>query len=173
MASKETIQSAFQDLRMITLQELELLGDCFYLPFETGRRAEDFLVEIHHLLKTPQSGWEQGLQRLFSFGHNTTSLFSKIAILENRDLLYAFHQQMWELNEEVKLLFHFLNWQLSNPGPGASFTSLEYRPKIFRGGFVAALQRLLAMDETGRFNHRPSLMSPKPEPASSDANGPK
>jgi len=159
-ALKEAIQVAFQDLRTVTVQELELLGDCFYLPFESGRRAEDLLNEFKFLLRTPLSNWEASLQRLFSYGHILTSLFAKISTLENRDLLYAFYRHLWELNEEIKLLFNYLNWLLSKPGLDEVFSSREYRPKVYRGGFAAALQRLLPMDEAGRFHHRHAVISP-------------
>ena len=83
--------------------------------------------------------------------------------LENRELLHTFYRHVWELKEEMHLLLGYFNWLRSKPGLYDTFTSAEHRPKTYRGGLVAELQRLLPMNDAGEFSHRPPLF-PKHDP---------
>jgi protein O-GlcNAcase/histone acetyltransferase len=142
----------------INLETLELLADCFYLPFELGQRAQELSVDLHHLLRTAPSDWGATQTRFRNFGLALNRLFAKITELPNRDLLYALYRHVWELKEEIDLIGRYLTWLESKPGFGATFTSAENRPKTYRGGFVAQLQRLLPMNDAGGFSHRSSLL---------------
>jgi len=71
--------------------------------------------------------------------------------LKNRELLYALYRHAWELKEELVLVGKYLNWLKSGPEPGQTYATPERRQKICRGGLVADLQRLLPMDDKGRF----------------------
>jgi protein O-GlcNAcase/histone acetyltransferase len=143
----------------LTVGELELLGDCFYLPFEHGQRAESLLANVQFLLQTPLSTSGESDLRLLEHSVAFGQLAVKVTALRNRDLLYAIYRHVWELKEELHLLVGYLSWLTLKPGVGESFTSVEHRPKTYRGGFVADLQRLLPMDDGGGFNHR-SLIPP-------------
>jgi protein O-GlcNAcase/histone acetyltransferase len=138
---------------------LELLCDCFYLPFEHGPRAAAFLVEFQHLLRTPPPAWGHDFKRFESTCAKIDLLFRAMTELENRDLLHALYRHVWELKEETHLLLNYLNWLQANPGIDGTFASAEHRPKTYRGGLVAELQRLLPMNNDGGFNHRPPLIS--------------
>jgi beta-N-acetylglucosaminidase-like protein len=141
-----------------TVDELELLADCFYLPFEHGQRAERLLADVQHLLRAPLSTFDKSDSRLLEQVVAFETLATKVTALRNRDLLYAIYRHVWELKEELHLVVGYLAWLTSKPGVGESFTSPEHRPKTYRGGLVAELQRLLPMNDNGGFNHRPSLI---------------
>ena len=78
-----------------------------------------------------------------------------MSALKNRELLHALYRRVWELREEIRLIGKYVSWLKTNPPAGRTFVSIDNRPGIFRGGFVAELQRLLPMDRQGRFRHRP------------------
>ena len=146
----------------ITARELELLCDCFYLPHQHGRRAEEFLNNFQCLLDAlPGNGGAIGraFDRTCS---EILGLFEKMAGLKNRDLLFALYRHVWELKEEVVLMREYLSWHRTHPHQ--TFTSAEHRSKVYRGGLTADLQRLLPMDNEGRFQHR----SPGPASDPSD-----
>ncbi|PYJ62093.1 MAG: hypothetical protein DME24_04750 [Verrucomicrobia bacterium] len=138
--------------RPVSLSELEMLCDCFHLPFKHGPRAESFLEDFQFLVRTlPKSGvaaarWEGTCSEILN-------LFDKITALKDRGLLYAVYRHIEELKQETVLLQKYLQWLSTGPTPDRIFTSAEHRPGIYRGGLVADLQRLLPMDEEGRFRH--------------------
>jgi hypothetical protein len=44
-----------------------------------------------------------------------------------------------------------LDWAAGDPAAGAAFFSAEHRPRTYRGGLAADLQRLLPMGPDGGF----------------------
>ncbi|PYK96541.1 MAG: hypothetical protein DME19_19445 [Verrucomicrobia bacterium] len=140
----------------ISMHELELFCDCFYLPFQSGSRAEAFLGDLQHLLKIPPGDWGAAGRRFEQLCSDLDGLFDKMTALKNRDLLYALYRHVWELREEVMLLRKYLSWRKAKSGARPRYRDAGYRSGIFRGGLAAQLQRLLPMDEEGCFRH-PSL----------------
>jgi protein O-GlcNAcase/histone acetyltransferase len=135
----------------ISVADLQLLGDCFFLPFEFGPRAKALLEDLRVL----QSRFPQGRRTLARRLDRTCSavigLFDRLTALKNRDLLYALYRQAWELREEAVLVRRYIDWLEDRPRTGERFAAPEYSPGPFRGGLAAELQRLLPMDERGRF----------------------
>ncbi len=146
----------------ISIPDLELLGDCFHLPYQPGQQARDFLADLRFLLQTPPKKWGRVERRFNKTCGRIISLFEKMTALKNRELLYSLYRYVWELKEEVTLARNYAGWLKTNPGPDAMFASAEHRPKVYRGGLVAELQRLLSMDEDGGFNRR-SFARAQPE----------
>ena len=138
----------------ISAQELEVLGDCLYLPHELGPKAAEASSALAEHLQKPTDA--SSARRFLDFIAAYDSLFQKMPALINRDLFHSLLRQAWELNEELQLLKAYLDWLDSKPAPGAKFVSHHHRPGIYRGGFVAALQRLLPMDDTGVLSHHRS-----------------
>ena len=138
----------------ISSGEVELFCDCFYLPAEFGGQARHFLDDFRFLLRTPPKGWGGTLRRFERTCVKLIALIDKMNSLKNRGLLFALYRHGWELREEVQLLGHYVRWLQTNRGAEKAFVSPDRRPKIYRGGLVAELQRLLPMDEQGRFHAR-------------------
>ena len=144
----------------ITLHDLELLGDSFYLPYGLGHRGACLLAEFQHLLQTPPAAWGKHYSKFLAECLAINILFEKMTALLNRDLLHTFYRHVWELKEEAHLLTSYLHWLRSKPHSKKAFVSGDHRPKIYRGGLVSALQRVLIMDEAGAFTHQP--LDPNP-----------
>ncbi|HYT59884.1 MAG TPA: protein O-GlcNAcase [Haliangiales bacterium] len=139
----------------LSARQLELLCDCFYLPTQPGPRAKAFLDDFHFLLREPPKRWGIVSRRFETTCAELIGLFDKMSALKNRELLYALYRLVWELREETRLMGKYVSWLKAHPPAGQAFVSTENRPGIYRGGLVAQLQRLLPMDEKGRFRHRP------------------
>ncbi|MBI3853165.1 MAG: beta-N-acetylglucosaminidase domain-containing protein [Verrucomicrobia bacterium] len=137
----------------VTLRDLKLLGDLFYLPYESGKRATQLLNDFEFLLRTPPNRWGKTLTRFDQTCQEIVALFAKVTELDDRELCYSLYRHLWEIKEEAVLLRAYLHWLKSKPKRGEKFSSGEHRPKVYRGGLVAALQRLLPMDESGYFSH--------------------
>jgi protein O-GlcNAcase/histone acetyltransferase len=135
-------------------EELELLCDCFYLPTQLGARARAFIDDFHFLLRAPPKRWGMVGRRFETSCAELIGLFDKMSALKNRELLYAVYRLVWELREETRLIQKYVRWLRTSPAAGQTFVSTDNRPGVFRGGFLAELQRLLPMDEHGRFRHK-------------------
>jgi protein O-GlcNAcase/histone acetyltransferase len=139
----------------LSAEELELLCDCFYLPTQLGSRAKAFLDDLLFLLGATPKRWGVAERRFDTRCAELIGLFDKISALKNRELLYAHYRLVWELREEIRLLRKYVSWLKTSPPARRTFVSTDNRPGIYRGGFVAELQRLLPMNRRGRFRHEP------------------
>lgn len=133
----------------VTLGELELLGDLCYLFCEHGTRAEAVLRRAQKMLETPPEQWGNSLGQLETTVQEVQSLFRKLTLLENRDLLYAVYAYLWELEHELRYLVRYLKW-VEQGKPGDHFAQPEQVTNTFRGGLSAAIGRLLPLSEEGR-----------------------
>jgi hypothetical protein len=131
----------------ITLEELELLGDLFYLPFEHGERARNILETAKRLLSLRTIPNEE-LESLATTAKAVGRLFEKLTELDNRDLLYSLYGYVWEIRHELDYLVAYLKW-LQAGKPSGRFGKPDKIANTFRGGLSADIERFLPMDETG------------------------
>lgn len=131
----------------ITLEELELLGDLFYLPFEHGERAKKILETSKKLLSARTIAGEE-LELLTTTARAVGRLFEKLTELNNRDLLYSLYNYVWEIRHELDYLVAYLKWVHAGK-PGGRFSKPDKITNTFRGGLSAEIERLLPIDETG------------------------
>jgi protein O-GlcNAcase/histone acetyltransferase len=137
--------------RKISRNDLELLGDCLYLPHLHGERARRWLEDFQTLLDQPPTRWGRAEPRFLKVCEQLEAIYEKMTTLDDRELLHTYYRFIWELKEEAMLLRRFVAWRKSDP-PSTPFVSGEHRPRIYRGGLMAELQRLLPMDPQGAFN---------------------
>jgi len=137
--------------RNISPNDLELLGDCLYLPHLHGDRARRWLEDFQTLVENPPTRWGRAEPRFLEVCEQLEALYEKMTTLDDRELLHTFYRFIWELKEEAILLRRFVAWRKSNPPPSTPFVSSEHRPRIYRGGLMAELQRILPMDPQGAF----------------------
>src|SRR4030095_10724331 len=123
-------------------------------PTQLGARALAFFDDLHFLLRATPKRWGVVGRRFETSCAELISLFDRISALKNRELLYALYRHTWDLREEIRLIRKYVNWLKTNPPAGQAFGSTDNRPGIFRGGFLAELERLLPMDAQGRFRHK-------------------
>lgn len=133
----------------ITLEELELLSDLFYLPFEHGERAKIVLEVAKKLLATREISTGE-LELLATTALKVGRLFEKLTELDNRDLLYSLYNYVWEIRHELDYLVAYLTW-LQAGKPDGRFGKPDKIANTFRGGLSAEIERLMPIDETGAF----------------------
>ncbi len=137
--------------RRIEPGDLELLGDCLYLPHRQGDRAQRWLADFQTLLERPPTCWGRSERRFLEQCVRIESLYETMTTLIDRELLHTFYRFIWDLKEESMLLRRWVAWRKSDPPPNTPFVSGEHRPGIYRGGLMAEFQRRLPMDEQGHF----------------------
>lgn len=135
----------------ISLDELILLGDCFYLPFQDGPEAEE-LYNNAQLLMGPQTHcWEKAARVFRVRASQLKLLCTRLTELRDRRLFYALSGRIWELREELDFLERYLAYRENQNVPHPNFASECHHLGTYRGGIVARLQRLMTRYPDGSF----------------------
>jgi protein O-GlcNAcase/histone acetyltransferase len=133
-SSKEWIQ--YFGNEKISLDEIILLGDCFYTPGRMGKSGNQIVDTIQFILNHPSNEWKDHKDKFKSFETRLNSLCSKLMITTNRDLLYDFYLPLWELREETEYVSKWIEWKQSGTG---EFLSHEMVPR--RQGILYNIQK--------------------------------
>ena len=138
-----------------SLDDLRLLVDFFYLPFQHGAMACTLLEEFIWLKgNAPGHGTmqcdpgersgevAQWLERAKQFRCLCTAvsdMYGRLTSIPNRLILYDLYHYVWDAKEMTSLLNSYLSWLEA----GGSEVSPEREPFVRQGGIVADMQRLL------------------------------
>jgi protein O-GlcNAcase / histone acetyltransferase len=134
----------------ISLEDLILFGDCYYLPFEEGAGAESCYQLARRLLENEPEAWGEAFELFRKQVGVLREVCARLIALTNRSLFHALHRRIWELREELDLLEGYLSFKARRE-KGAPFRSDSHLFGAWRGGMVARLQRLLPMQPDGVF----------------------
>jgi len=143
--------------RPVSLEDLVMLGDCYYLPFEEGREAEAFYQGARQLLLRDAKDWGDDAAAFVRQSSRLRELCGRMTELRHRPLFYALCPRTWELREELELLERCLAAKADGRRPGAPFSSDFHLPGIYRGGMMPRLQRLLVQHPDGTFTPAPQI----------------
>ena len=134
----------------VTLDDLTLLGDAYYLPHENGELAEQLYEDVRMIVTRPVDAWGSRQDRLRKRVRQVVALARKLTAVRHRDLFYAFNRQMWELREELELIEQYMDWKLEGGCPANEpCYSGNYLPGTYRGGLVKRLQKLISFRADG------------------------
>ena len=134
--------------------DVQLLCELLYLPFQHGNRARRYLHAFRTLLSlfTPQtdaivssssssSAFSDAQKLSAEFvtqAKRLVGLFGRFVTCDDRELVYSMYPYCWEFKEEAivdqRLISHL--------SAGAPLATFRFHP-TYRGGFVADLQALL------------------------------
>ncbi|HKS38522.1 MAG TPA: beta-N-acetylglucosaminidase domain-containing protein [Verrucomicrobiae bacterium] len=134
----------------VTLEDLILFGDCYYLPHAEGPEAEALYESAGSLLAKKPVEWNP--DQITAFRKTATRLHElcvRMPELRHRPLFHALSRRVWELREELDLLLQYVAGRGDGGAEAPSLTS--HLPGTYRGGMVARLQRLLVQQRDGTF----------------------
>nr|CAG4643745.1 EOG090X01OH [Lepidurus arcticus] len=147
---------------LLTVDDLLLLCDLFYLPFEHGPQGLELLHEfswlkrnahtLQNVRKQPSADcpnvreWRERVERFDAMSRSLNQLFTRLTYINNRELLYDLYPYVWDMRGVVSMLNSYVKWLASNPCKEEAFLSGEQEPWVFRGGLAADLQRLLPLE---------------------------
>jgi protein O-GlcNAcase/histone acetyltransferase len=134
----------------ITLDDLILLADCFYLPHADGPEAIKLLSLIDRLLAEPVSRWGDGYDEFCAINVQIQALFDRLTELRDRELFDAWSRRVWALKEELLIIDAALAQKKAGRDLSAGIELESCLPGTFRGGILARLERFLTMDDDGR-----------------------
>lgn len=135
----------------IAFEDLQLLADSYYLPFEPGPGAAELLRLAERLLTTDPAAWGALGMGFISIATRLRDTCARVSEIEDRPLFHAMSRRVWELKEELDLLIRYVQVR-STPGNERIPVGSDFHlPETYRGGCVARLQRLLTLSEDGTF----------------------
>jgi protein O-GlcNAcase/histone acetyltransferase len=134
----------------VTLEDLILFGDCYYLPHEEGPEAEALFESTRSLLARDPAEWGEEVTAFRRQALRLREFCARMTELRHRPLFYALNRRTWELREEVDLLERCVEFKSKGGLANAACRSDFHLPGTYRGGMVPRLQRLLVPqpDET-------------------------
>jgi protein O-GlcNAcase/histone acetyltransferase len=131
----------------IRLEDLVLLGDCFYLPYEEGPEAETLCRRAHRLVAGELESTGKEAEAFARQSKRLRELCARLTELRHRPLFHALGRRICELREELELLERFV----TSKGAAAPCRSDFHLPGTYRGGMVPRLQRMLVQHPDGTF----------------------
>jgi protein O-GlcNAcase/histone acetyltransferase len=135
----------------VTLEDLILFGDCYYLPHEEGPEAEALFERTRSLLARKPAEWGEEVTVFRRQAARLREFCARMTELRQRPLFYALSRRIWELREELDLLEHYVEFKSRGGAANAAFRSDFHLPATYRGGMVPRLQRLLVQQPDGTF----------------------
>jgi protein O-GlcNAcase/histone acetyltransferase len=133
----------------VTLEDLILFGDCYYLPHEEGPEAEALCQSAKRLLTANSAEWGDQAAAFRQQATRLREFCVRMTELRHRPLFYALSRRIWELREELGLLERYLEFKSKGGEPDAAFDSDFHLLHTYRGGLVPRLQRLFAQQPNG------------------------
>jgi len=146
----------------VTLEDLVLFGDCYYLPHEEGPGAEALYERARDLLAADAGDCGDQATTLQQQAARLREFCVRMTDLRQRPLFYALSRRIWELREELDLLERYVAFKSDQRNAQASLISDFHLPGTYRGGMVARLQRLLVQQPDGTFRSGASRTACRP-----------
>ena len=135
----------------VDFDDLVLLADCYYLPYQEGPEAEDLLARARLALRDTSPAWRDHAHAFLERALRLRDLCGRLATLRHRPLFHALSRRVWDLREELDLLVRGAQARLATEDGHVSFTSDFHQLGTYRGGTVARLQTLLTLRADGTF----------------------
>ncbi|XP_078421147.1 protein O-GlcNAcase isoform X2 [Cetorhinus maximus] len=160
----------------VTLEDLNLLAEMFYLPYEHGPKAVQMLREFQWLRANSSvvsvnckgkdaekiEKWHFRATKFEEMCCGVMQMFTRLANCENRSILYDLYPYVWDIKGVVSMVKSFVQWLGCRSQSSAQFLSGDQEPWAFRGGLAGEFQRLLPIEGANDLFYQP----PPPMPTS-------
>lgn len=136
----------------LTLEDLVLLAELFYLPYEHGPRARTMLEELDWLKNHSQGGEGEGKQtaewysradRFDDMCGAVVRMFNRLSNAPNRSVLYDLYNYICDIKSGVGLARAYVKTLGGRGLPSAQLMNNDPEPWGFRGGLSGEFQRML------------------------------
>ncbi|XP_029353213.1 protein O-GlcNAcase [Echeneis naucrates] len=136
----------------LTLDDLKLLSDLFYLPYEHGPTARTMLQELDWLRSNRCAAtagtdmtaeWCSRAQRFDDMCDAVVQMFNRLSNAPNRSILYDLYNYICDIKSGVGLARAFVKTLGGQSRPSAQLMNDDPEPWGFRGGLSGEFQRML------------------------------
>ncbi|KAM6940409.1 protein O-GlcNAcase [Xenentodon cancila] len=135
-----------------TLDDLKLLSDLFYLPYEHGATARTMLQELDWLKTHSQAAaahtdetaeWHSRAQQFDNMCEAVVQMFNRLSNVPNRSILYDLYNYICDIKSGVGLARAYVKTLGGQGQPSAQLMNDDPEPWGFRGGLSGEFQRML------------------------------
>ncbi|XP_030626338.1 protein O-GlcNAcase isoform X2 [Chanos chanos] len=158
----------------LTLEDLTLLAELFYLPYEHGPKAVQMLKEFNWLRANSSvvsvnskskdaekvTEWQSRAERFEEMCCSVIQMFTRLSNSANRTILYDLYPYIWDIKSIISMVKSFVQWLGCRSQSSAQFLSGEQEPWAFRGGLAGEFQRLLPIDGANDLFYQPPPAMP-------------
>uniref|UniRef100_A0A4W4GDD8 GH84 domain-containing protein n=1 Tax=Electrophorus electricus TaxID=8005 RepID=A0A4W4GDD8_ELEEL len=158
----------------LTLEDLTLLAELFYLPYEHGPKAVQMLKEFNWLranssivsvnskCKDPEkvAEWHSRAENFEEMCCSVMQMFTRLSNSANRTILYDLYPYIWDIKSIISMVKSFVLWLGCRSQSSAQFLSGDQEPWAFRGGLAGEFQRLLPIDGANDLFYQPPPSMP-------------
>ncbi|XP_075468532.1 protein O-GlcNAcase [Ascaphus truei] len=158
----------------VTLDDLQLLADLFYLPYEHGPKGVQMLKEFHWLRANSSvvsvncSGtdadkveeWRSRAAKFDDMCNVVMTMFTRLSNCPNRTILYDLYSYVWDIKSIISMVKSFVQWLGCRSQSSAQFLSGDQEPWAFRGGLAGEFQRLLPIEAANDLFFQPPPLTP-------------
>lgn len=136
----------------LTLEDLKLLSELFYLPYEHGHTARNMLQELDWLKnnsaaatsEADQAGeWCSRAQQFDDMCEAVVQMFNRLSNAPNRSILYDLYNYICDIKSGVGLARTYIKNLGGRGRPSAQVMNRDPEPWSFRGGLSGEFQRML------------------------------
>ncbi|XP_062311913.1 protein O-GlcNAcase [Osmerus eperlanus] len=137
----------------LTLEDLVLLAELFYLPYEHGPRARTMLEELDWLKNHSQPAglgedkqtaeWNSRADRFDNMCGAVVQMFNRLSNAPNRSILYDLYNYICDIKSGVGLARAYVKTLGGRGRPSAQLMNNDPEPWGFRGGLSGEFQRML------------------------------
>ncbi|CAF1059131.1 unnamed protein product, partial [Didymodactylos carnosus] len=141
----------------LTIDDLRLLVDLFYLPYEHGQIAIQLLQEFHWLKvdkpsqlhtntrqnSTKTEEWRSRLLKFNSIRKSIGKMVQRLTTIQNRSLLYELYNYASDINSTISLCSQYLKWTDDSQKRTSVFMAGDQEPWVNRGGLSAEFLNVL------------------------------
>ncbi|KYM99102.1 PREDICTED: protein O-GlcNAcase [Cyphomyrmex costatus] len=138
--------------KQLTHEDLSLLCDLFYLPFEHGGQGIQLLQEFNwlksnayvvmkkskeeeHTSESDIEEWHLRAAKLNDMCNAVNRLFQRLTYCNNRELLYDLYAYVWDMRGVVSLLNSYVKWLAFGRFPSAMTTFTQGSYTWFSNGW--------------------------------------
>jgi len=139
----------------VSLADLILLSDCFYLPHSEGPEAVRLVALVDRLFAEPTESWGNAYSQFLEVCACIQTLFDRLTELRDRKLFDSWSRYAWELKEEFQVIHAILAQKNAGREIVGGIELDECLPGIFRGGLLVKLEHFVTMDNHGKTWVRP------------------
>ncbi|KAK5612458.1 hypothetical protein CRENBAI_020649 [Crenichthys baileyi] len=152
-----------------TLEDLCLLAELFYLPYEHGPKATQMLKEFNWLranssvvsvnCKRKESEkvaeWQMRAEKFQDMCCSVIHMFTRLSNTANRTILFDLYPYIWDIKSIMAMVKSFVLWLGCRSQSSAQFPKGEQESWAFRGGLAGEFQRLLPIEGANDLFYQP------------------
>uniref|UniRef100_A0A3P9HE91 O-GlcNAcase n=1 Tax=Oryzias latipes TaxID=8090 RepID=A0A3P9HE91_ORYLA len=153
----------------LSLDDLCLLAELFYLPYEHGPKAMQMLKEFNWLRANSSvvsvnckrkesekvSEWQSRAQKFEDMCCSVIEMFTRLSNIANRTILYDLYPYIWDIKSIISMVKSFVLWLGCRSQSSAQFLRGDQEPWAFRGGLAGEFQRLLPIEAANDLFYQP------------------